>query len=74
MSSGNACHLLAPSHQKQLLQQSTPRWVPMRIKMSLRQNGDSISTSERKCLDICELLSDGKEEKEGGCSEEEEGE
>ena len=30
-----------PSHQKQLLQQSTPRWVPMRIKISLRRNGDS---------------------------------
>ena len=46
----------------------------MKIKMSLRRNEDSTSTCERKCLDICELLSDDKEEKEGGCSEEEEGE
>ena len=46
----------------------------MRIKISLWRNKDSTSTSERKCLDVCELLSDDKEEKEGGYSEEEEGE
>ena len=42
--------------------------------MSLKANKDSGSTSERKQLDICELLSDGKEVKDGGCSEEEGGE
>lgn len=39
--------------------------------MSLKANKDSVSTSERKHLDICELLSD---DKEGGCFEEEGGE
>jgi hypothetical protein len=40
----------------------------MAMMMSLK---GSVSTSERKILDICEISSEDKEMKDGGCSEEE---